>query len=111
MSEIDPHIHVERTVVRARAAVRDMMASTWGLVTDTPSVVTTGCDLEVPYAMTSARPESVTCLACREHAHREFLRFADRVEQLTRMPGSQIGSDQGAEAARRLRDMAKRFAG
>lgn len=110
MSENDPHIHVERTVVEAGAAVRNAMAS-MGLVADPPSVVTTGCGLQVPYAMTSPRPESVTCLACREHAHQEHLRFADQVELVARMPGMNITSDQAAEAAKRLRDLAARFYG
>lgn len=88
------------------------MVSMLGRVTDAPSVVTTGCGIQVPYAMTSARPESVTCLACREHAHREYLRFADQFERLGQagwMPGMNITSDQMAEAVERLRDLAKRF--
>jgi hypothetical protein len=64
--------------------------------------------------MTSPRPESVTCLACREHAHRECLRFADQVERLGRagpMSGVNVTGDQVAEAVERLRDLAKRFSG
>ncbi|HEX2301262.1 MAG TPA: hypothetical protein VHH34_22635 [Pseudonocardiaceae bacterium] len=110
MSESDPHIHVEQKVVQASAAVRNQIASMLGRVTDAPSVVTTGCGLQVPYAMTSPHPESVTCLACREYAHAEHLRFADQVERLGRMPGMPFTSAQAAEAVEGLRTLAKRFA-
>ncbi|WP_433293463.1 hypothetical protein ACQP2F_30680 [Actinoplanes sp. CA-030573] len=66
---MSPHIHVERNLNR-QAATRNMLASEFGLIADSPSSVTTGCGLRVAYAMTSARPESVTCLPCREHAAR-----------------------------------------
>ncbi|MFC5753232.1 hypothetical protein [Actinomadura rugatobispora] len=105
----DPHIHVEVKVVRRHAAVRDLMASAFGLAGDLPSVVTTGCGLRVPYAMTSPRPGNVTCLACREHARAEHLRFADQVERLGGMPGSPIGADRARQAADRHRDLARRF--
>ena len=105
----DPHIHVERKVVRGEAAVRDVMASAFGLVGDLPGSVTAGCGLRVPYAMTSGRPDRVTCLACREHAGREHLRFAREVERLSAMPGSVIGADQGKLAADRHRELARRF--
>jgi hypothetical protein len=36
MSGNDPHIHVESRVVRGGAAVRDMLASTFGLAGDLP---------------------------------------------------------------------------
>lgn len=111
MAGKDPHIHVERRVVRSGAAVRDLLASTFGLVADAPSTVTTGCGVDVPYAMTSQRPESVTCLACREHAHHEHLRFADQLERLGRLPGSPVTAHQAAQAAARHRDLAARFAG
>ncbi|GAB2579002.1 hypothetical protein GCM10027168_09830 [Streptomyces capparidis] len=111
MSGDDPHIHVESKVVRGDAAVRNVMASTFGLVGDLPSRVVTGCGLRVPYAMTSPRPDRVTCLACREHARREHLRFAEEVERLSRMPGSTIGPAQGKQAADRHRDLARRFSG
>jgi hypothetical protein len=109
MGESDPHIHVQLNVIHADAAVRHMMASTFGLAGDLPGVVTTGCELKVPYAMTSPRPESVTCLACREHAHRQHLRFAEEIERLGRMPGATITSAQAALAAERHRELAKRF--
>ncbi|WP_068928781.1 hypothetical protein [Planobispora rosea] len=111
MSETDPHIHVEQKVMQAGAAYRNVIASMLGRAPDAPSVVTTGCGLQVPYAMTSPRPESVTCLACREHAHRECLRFAEQVEHLSRMPGAPITGEQAAEAVERVRDLAKRFSG
>ncbi|WP_242908627.1 hypothetical protein [Actinomadura terrae] len=109
MAGDDPHIHVESAVVRRSAAVRDLMASAFGLAADLPSLVRTGCGLRVPYAMTSPRPDSVTCLACREHAQAEHLRFADEVEHLGRMPGSTITSEQAKLAADKHRELAKRF--
>jgi hypothetical protein len=109
MGDTDPHIHVQSNVLHADAAVRDVMASTFGLVGDLPSVVTTGCGLSVAYAMTSPRPENVTCLACREHAHTQHLRFADWVERMGRMPGATITSAQAGLAADQHRDLAARF--
>jgi len=109
VSERDPHIHVEVNL-HADAAVRNVTAATFGLAGDLPSVVTTGCGLKVPYAMTSPRPESVTCLACREHARREHLRLADEVERLGRMPGTSLDVDATAKAAAGHRDVARRFA-
>ncbi|MFC9970559.1 hypothetical protein ACFVH6_06610 [Spirillospora sp. NPDC127200] len=108
MSETDPHIHVEQKAVQAGAAFRNVIASSLGRVPDAPAVVTTGCGVRVPYAMTSPHPESVTCLACREHAHREHLRFAEQVERLSRMAGAPITSDEAAEAAGWARDRAER---
>ncbi|WP_069871638.1 hypothetical protein [Streptomyces malaysiensis] len=105
----DPHIHVESKVVRGVAAVRDMMASTFGLAGDLPSLVDTGCGLRAPYAMTSPRPENVTCLACREHARLEHLRFADEIERIGRMVGSTVGTADARLAAERHRDLAERF--
>ncbi|OEU85449.1 hypothetical protein DB35_14785 [Streptomyces abyssalis] len=105
----DPHIHVESKVVRGDAAVRNVMASTFGLAGDLPSVVTTGCGLQVPFAMTSSRPGKVTCLACCEHARREHLRFAEEIESLSGMPGSAIGPAQGKQAADRHRGLAEMF--
>ncbi|NGO11370.1 hypothetical protein G5C60_28145 [Streptomyces sp. HC44] len=109
MSGNDPHIHVESKVVHGDAAVRNLVAATFGLAGDLPSLVTTGCGLRVPYAMASPRPDRVTCLACREHARREHLRFAEEVERLSRMPGSTISPAQGKLAADRHRDLAQRF--
>ncbi|MEU1815919.1 hypothetical protein ABZ543_12090 [Streptomyces roseifaciens] len=106
----DPHVHVESRVVHGDAAVRNVVASTFGLAGDLPSLVTAGCGLRVPYAMTSPRPENVTCLACREHARREHLRVAEEVERLGSMPGSTIGPAQAKSAAERHRELAERFA-
>jgi hypothetical protein len=111
MSETDPHIHVEQRVLEAGPTVRNLISSMLGRVADAPSVVTTGCGLQLPYAMTSPRPESVTCLACREHAHGEYLRFADQIERLGPMSGMKITGDQVAGAAERLRGLARRFSG
>jgi hypothetical protein len=110
MSETDPHVHVEQKVLESGPTGRNLIVSMLGRATDAPSVVITGCGLEVPYAATSTRPESVTCLGCREHAHREYLRFADQVELLTRNLGQNvIPTDQAAEILERIRDLAKRF--
>ncbi|MGW2050249.1 hypothetical protein ACWCPF_34505 [Streptomyces sp. NPDC001858] len=106
----DPHIHVEANVVHGGAVVRNMVASTFGLVGDLPSVVATGCGLRVPFVMTSPRSDRVTCLACREHARREHLRFAEQIERLSRMPGSTISPAQGKLAADKHRDLAQGFA-
>jgi hypothetical protein len=114
MDETDPHIHVERKVAQAGADFRNAITSLLGVAPDHPSVVTTGCGRQAPYAMTSSRPESVTCLACREHAHREYRQLADQVEHLSGQPGlgvTGITSAQTTEAARRLRDLADRFSG
>lgn len=107
----DPHIHAESKVVHSDAAVRNVMASTVGLAGDLPSPVTTGCGLRVPYAMTSPRPDKVTCLPCREHARREHLRFAEQVERWGSMPGSTLSPAQAKQAADRHRDLAEKFAG
>jgi len=109
MDEIDPHIHVERRVLRSGPDIRNLMSSMLGRVPDSPSVVTSGCGLDVPYAMTSARPESVTCLACREHASREYRAVAEQVEHLGSLPGMNVTAGQMASAVERLRDLAKRF--
>jgi hypothetical protein len=111
MPDADPHIHVEVNVVRADAAVRNVLASTFGLAGDLPAEVRTGCGLRVPYAMTSARPESVTCLACREHAHRQHLRVAELIVVLGGMPGATISGAQAVRAAAEHRALARRFAG
>jgi hypothetical protein len=109
VTERDPHIHVEVNL-HADAAMRNIMASTFHLAGDLPSVVTTGCGLQVPYAMTSPRPESVTCLACREYAHGQHLHLAEQVERLGRMPGATVSSERTVQAAKRHRDIARRFA-
>ncbi|MBY8882745.1 hypothetical protein [Actinacidiphila acidipaludis] len=111
MDGSDPHIHVESKVVNRAARVRALMASTFGLAADLPSTVASGCGRQVPYAMTSPRPDRVTCLPCREHAHREHLRFADEMERLGRFPGSSITVAQPDQAAAHHRSLARRFDG
>jgi hypothetical protein len=105
----DPHIHVEVKVVRGEAAVRTMLAATFGIAGDLPGVVDTGCGLKVPYAMTSPRPDRVTCLACREHARAEHLRFADEIERIGTLPGSPVTSAEARQAAGRHRTLAEGF--
>ena len=105
----DPHIHVERKVLQAGADYRNVIASMFGAVADAPAVVTTGCGIEVPYAMTSPHPESVTCLACREHAAREHRDFAVQVRKLSVMPGSIMTPEDAAKAVERHQDLARRF--
>ncbi|MEU7188216.1 hypothetical protein [Streptomyces sp. NPDC045470] len=105
----DPHIHVPAKAVHDDAAARNLMAATFGLVGDLPSVVTTGCGLRVPYAMASRRPDRVTCLACREHARQEHLRFAAEVERMSGTVGSVFTPAQRKLAADRLRDLARQF--
>jgi len=113
MTDTDPHIHVEQKVLEAGPDTRNLLSSALGRTIDAPSVVTTGCGLQVPYAMTSPRPESVTCLACREYAHAEYLRAAEQIARLGRGPmsGVDVTGDQVAGAVARLRDLARRFAG
>ncbi|PRX99900.1 hypothetical protein [Allonocardiopsis opalescens] len=110
MNPHDPHVHVRSDVIGADAAARDMMAATFGLVGELPSIVGTGCGLRVPYAATSPNPDRVTCLACREHGRAEHLRLAEQVERLSRMPGSVIGAAEAAAAASGHRERAERFA-
>lgn len=110
MGEHDPHIHVGERM-NDDAAIRDVVASTFGLVGDLPGVVTTGCGRRVPRAMTSPLPERVTCLPCREHARRHHLRRAEQVERLGGLPGSPLDRDQVRLAAARHRDLADRFSG
>ncbi|RDI63940.1 hypothetical protein [Nocardia pseudobrasiliensis] len=109
MSEADPHIHVEQHIVRTGADARNAMVSMLGFAPDLPSVVTTGCRVRVPFAMTSLHPEKVTCLPCREFAQREYLRLADQITLASRMPGVNITAAQAAEAAAGLRDIGGRF--
>ena len=111
MGETDPHIHVEQRALGAGPDMRNLMSSVLGRVPDAPSVITTGCGLNVPYAMTSPRPESVTCLACREYAGREYRAFAEQVERLGSLPGMNVTADQMVSAVDRLRDLATRFSG
>lgn len=107
----DPHIHVDAKAIRDAAAERDTLASTFGLAGDLPSTVKTGCGVEVPYAMVSSRPDRVTCLACREHAAREHMRFAEQVERIGGMPGSPLAPAEVTAAAGHHRDLGRRFSG
>jgi hypothetical protein len=114
MAESDPHIHVQRAVVEASVDFRNLLASTLDRAPDAPGVVTTGCGVRAAYAMTSTRPESVTCLACREHAALEYRKLAGQVEflgQAGAMPGVDLTGEQVVAAVQRLRDLAARFAG
>ncbi|UQS24187.1 MULTISPECIES: hypothetical protein [Amycolatopsis] len=61
--------------------------------------------------MTSTRPESVTCLLCREHASREHQRLADQIEHLGATAGAPLSAEDATQAARRLRALARRYAG
>ena len=103
------HIHVEARL-GGETAARNLIAATFGLVGDLPGVVTTGCGIEVSIAETSRRPEMVTCLACREYAHRRHLQHAADVERLARMHGSPFTLEQAKAAAEHHRDLARRFA-
>lgn len=106
----DPHIHVAADL-GADAAARDLIASTFRRAGDLANVVATGCGANVPRAMTSIRPEAVTCLACREHAHTHHLQTAEQIVRLGSAPGSGISSEQVARLADWHRDLARRFAG
>jgi hypothetical protein len=108
MDVSDPHVHV--TVdLGAPAVVRDRLAATFGLAADAPIVVVTGCGVRVTYAMTSPRPESVTCLACREYASRWHLRMAEQMRRLTAWPGHGLDLDQVRRAVDVQLDLARRF--
>lgn len=109
MSETDPHIHVERSVAHAGGVVRNVTAAPLGRAADAPAFVTSGCGPRVPYAMTATRPQSVTCLACRDHARAGYLRLAGRIESFGGMPGTAVTREQAVAAAGRLRDLARRF--
>ena len=102
--------HVEQRVTRGDARVRNLLAGTFGLVGDVPATAVTGCGLRVPYAMTSPRPESITCLACREHGRAQHLRLAEQIERLGSMPGAVITGAEAGRLAEHHRDLAGRFA-
>ena len=109
MAGQDPHIHVERRATHGHAALRHLLAAEFGLVPASPAAIETGCGRRVPYAMTSARPESVTCLACREHAYREHLRYAHTMESGDVLPYLDVNARGALERARWHRDLARRF--
>jgi hypothetical protein len=74
----DPHIHAEKTPMPGfgHASLRAIITEATGLVPDLPKTVSTGCGVRRPIAMTSARPEAITCLACRDWARAEYLTWA-----------------------------------
>ncbi|MFC8360612.1 hypothetical protein ACFUIY_12140 [Streptomyces griseorubiginosus] len=51
----------------------------------------------------------MTCLACREHARAQHLRFADEIERIGTLPGSPVTSAEARRAAGRHRALAERF--
>src|SRR5689334_6170598 len=106
---LDPYVHVERNSVQGGADYRNVIVQLLAKATDAPSIVTTGCGIQVPYASTSRHPERVTCLPCREHASRGHFRFADDVENLGRVPSGPVTSDQAVKVAEWARERARRF--
>ncbi|GAA3389510.1 hypothetical protein [Cryptosporangium minutisporangium] len=108
MSEDDPHVHVDAKL-HAHASARIVLADTFGLVAELPTVADTGCGRRVPYAMTSSRPASVTCLACRQFAAEEHGRAADQALRLARMPGIGVPVEQLTQAAAHHREQAARY--
>ncbi|MFD2082729.1 hypothetical protein SAMN05421678_111177 [Actinopolymorpha cephalotaxi] len=107
MSEHDPHVHLDSKAIQSRANVRNMLAGTFGLAADAPRVVTTGCGRQVPYAMTSERPESVTCLPCREYGRQRHLAFAETLEHRVHLEDGALRT--GGRWAQHHRDLARRF--
>ena len=107
----DPHIHVEVNLFRG-TATRKMLASTFGLVADLPTRVTTGCGEQVSLAMTSPRPEKVTCLACREHAARWHTRAAEEAAEMHRLDSMAlvVQPEQFRQSIAEHRALAERFA-
>lgn len=115
----DPHVHVEKTQVPGvpgvgYAVMRDLIADALGLATDLPKTVPTGCGRRRPAAMTSTVPETVTCLACREHARAERISAAEACESLAADPelAARAGAAPEALAAQALehREFAARLA-
>ena len=102
------HIHVEKNLNR-NAAARGMLAATFGLIADSPTTVTTGCGLTVAYAMTSAQPEKVTCLPCRDHAVRWHRAAAADMGRLA--PGEGFTSRDLHAVAMHHHEQARRFGG
>jgi hypothetical protein len=74
----DPHIHAEKVPMPGfgHAAVRELITEAIGLVPDLPKTVGTGCRLRRPIAMTTTRPEAITCLACRDWAREHYVKWA-----------------------------------
>lgn len=76
----DPHTHVEKDITFGHALVRSVIAAATGLAPSAPKTVATGCSRRRPYAMTSTKPDMVTCLACREWARQQHTMTADTAE-------------------------------
>ena len=74
----DPHVHAEKTPMPGfgHAATRTLIIQATGLVPDLPKTVGTGCGARRPLAMTSSRPEAITCLPCRDWARGQYLTWA-----------------------------------
>ena len=108
MDDFDPHTHVDRKL-GGDVVARDLLAAAFGLVADPPVTVTTGCELEVSLARTSRRPESVTCLPCREYAQQRHRDLAAELERMGCAPGVPFTEAHVAEAAARHRELARRF--
>jgi len=97
----DPHVHVERGVVMlTHAQMREAITQVTGLAVDAPKTVTTGCGRRRPYAMTSAGPAAVTCLACREHAAAQHDLLAAAAEAIVSL------ADTGPDMAAGIADQA-----
>ncbi|WP_281905736.1 hypothetical protein [Phytohabitans aurantiacus] len=110
MDGIDPHIHVD-VKLGSDVVARDILASAFGLAGDVPATVTTGCGVRAPLAMTSASPERVTCLPCREYAHGRHALMAKQFDEFARLPGLAVSYDEAVRVAAWHRDLARRFAG
>ncbi|MQY37359.1 hypothetical protein SRB17_53630 [Streptomyces sp. RB17] len=108
MEHSDGHVHVEAQ--GDAAAVRNVIAATFGLVGTLSAEATTGCGLRVPRAHVSRHPERVTCLPCREHARDRHKRLADRLAGLAVRPGATADRARVERAAAHHRDLARRFA-
>ena len=105
---VGDHVHIGSDLNLSGAA-RNLVASTFDLATDLPGKVTAGCELRVQMGSTSRLPETVTCLRCREYAHRGYLAYADNIERLGPIPGMGITAAEIAEAVRAAREMAIKF--
>jgi hypothetical protein len=74
----DPYVHAEKTPAPGfgHAAMRSIITEATGFVPDLPKTVGTGCGVRRPLAMTSTRPEAITCLPCRDWARAEYMLWA-----------------------------------
>ncbi len=111
----DPHIHVEKTPMPGfgNAEIRGLIVEALGVVPNLPKTVGTGCGRRRPMAMTSTVPERVTCLACREYARAEQLKWAEMADAAGSLPpirGENRPRPDFAAIARRHRATAARYA-